>query len=165
MIVPPHQLLEETIRPALQQIFLWSEAAEILLLATAIHESKLKERRQIADWGPPVEYGPALGLWQMEPATHDDCWRNYLVYRASLANDVRALTATPAPAWVKAEELINNDRYAAAMCRVKYRRSAEPLPAASDLPAIAAYWKRHYNSALGKGTVDQFLADWHAFMG
>jgi hypothetical protein len=161
----PQEALAEIIRPALQWISLWSPAAEQLVLATFLHESKLKDRRQIISYGPPIEYGLALGLGQMEPETHDDCWRNYLTYRAPIADALRRLTAIVSPIPISAEELVINDLYAAAMCRVKYRRADEPLPAADDLPAMAAYWKRHYNTAGGAGTVDQFLADWHVFMG
>jgi hypothetical protein len=43
------------------------------------------------------------------------------------------------------------------MCRLHYRRVAEPLPAAKDTEAMAAYWKAHYNTPLGKGTVEKAL--------
>jgi hypothetical protein len=161
----PQEALDDFIRPALNRIALSSPGAETLVLATFIHESKLKERRQIVSYGPPVEYSVALGLGQMEPVTHDDCWASYLVYRHDLARDVHGLTAYGRLTAIPAEELVTNDRYAAAMCRVRYRRASDPLPPADDLPAIADYWKRHYNTAEGAGTVDQFLADWHAFMG
>lgn len=161
----PQAAVTDIIRPALQQVSLWSPAAEQLVLATFLHESRLKDRRQIASYGPPVGYGVALGLGQMEPATHDDCWRNYLAYCGQLADDIRKLTAIAAPVPIPAQELVTNDRYAAAMCRVKYRRADEALPEAGDLPAMAAYWKHHYNTADGAGSTEQFLADWHALMG
>ncbi|MBI3775871.1 MAG: hypothetical protein HY273_10020 [Gammaproteobacteria bacterium] len=31
------------------------------------------------------------------------------------------------------------------------------LPDADDLPALAAYWKAHYNTAQGKGQVQNFM--------
>ena len=46
--------------------------------------------------------------------------------------------------------------YATAMCRVHYRRVLEPLPGADDIPGLAEYWKQHYNTPLGRGTVGEF---------
>jgi hypothetical protein len=43
------------------------------------------------------------------------------------------------------------------MCRIHYLRVPEVLPAANDWPGFAAYWKNHYNTWLGAGTVDGFL--------
>jgi hypothetical protein len=50
-----------------------------------------------------------------------------------------------------------NHFYAAAMCRVFYLRVPERLPQADDSAAMARYWKRYYNTHLGKGTVEGFL--------
>src|SRR5258708_26545125 len=33
--------------------------------------------------------GPAVGLFQMEPTTHDDCWTNFLNFRPVLAGKVK----------------------------------------------------------------------------
>ena len=59
------------IRPALKIIGLDFRAAEELLLGTALQESRLTYLHQLGG-------GPALGLFQMEPGTHDDIWTNYL---------------------------------------------------------------------------------------
>ena len=80
----PSEFLEQVIRPALQAIDLDSLAAEQLLLATALQESDLRNTVQMGG-------GPALGYFQMEPATHDDIWANFLRYRGALAGKVRAL--------------------------------------------------------------------------
>ncbi|MFT9424981.1 MAG: hypothetical protein ABF570_07600, partial [Acetobacter syzygii] len=62
------------VRPVLAQIGLAGAAAVPLVTGTALVESGLVWLRQNGG-------GPALGLWQMEPATHDDCWRNFLAFR------------------------------------------------------------------------------------
>ena len=59
------------IRPALTKINLWSRSAEELVLGTAIVESGLTYLKQRGE-------GPALGLWQIEPATHEDLYTNFL---------------------------------------------------------------------------------------
>jgi hypothetical protein len=122
------------IRPALVSIGLWSRAAEQLLLATAIQESRLFYRRQIN--------GPALGFFQMEPRTHDDIWTNFLAYRKELASKVEALMDDGAD---KLGQLERNDRYAAAMARVHYYRYPDPIPELGDIEGMAELWKRRYN--------------------
>jgi hypothetical protein len=142
------QLRELVIRPALQYIELWSPAAENLVLGTALVESKAEYVHQVN--------GPALGLWQMEPATHDDIWDNYLAFNDPLALLVSRLE-TEASITRGASELIGNLYYGAAMCRVHYRRVKEALPQAKDAEAMARYWKTYYNSARGAGTVEKAL--------
>lgn len=142
------QLRELVIRPTLKHIELWSPAAENLVLGTALVESKAEYLAQIR--------GPALGLWQMEPATHDDIWDNYLRYKRDLAILVEELT-TPAAITHGAAELVGNLYYGAAMCRVLYRRVTAPLPNERDADGLARYWKQFYNTERGAGTVDKAL--------
>ena len=54
-------------------------------------------------------------------------------------------------------ELEVNPWYAAAMCAIHYMRDPKPLPKAGDRMEQAAYWKRVYNSPVGRGTVGGFL--------
>lgn len=143
------------IAPALIEIGAFSTAAEQLVMATGMAESLYKHDRQIARYenGQPV-YGPALGFWQMEPATHNDIWRNYLGFtrRQGLVDGLRRLSKRVDP-----EALVLSPQYAAAMCRIHYLRVPAPLPQAGDWRGMAEYWKRYYNTPLGKGTVDGFL--------
>lgn len=142
------QVLDLVIVPALETLELDSPAARQLLLGTALQESGLRYIQQLGG-------GPALGLWQMEPATHDDIWNNYLNRKPELVQRLQSLSqhrialAMAADLW-----------YAAAMCRIQYFRRPEPLPAAGDIPAQAAYWKQHYNTPAGAGTVAEYLENW-----
>ena len=147
---------DETVVPALNAISLYSQAAAELLLGTALQESKLVYRRQIGG-------GPARGLFQMEMPTHDDIFTNYLKYRSTLRNAVLQLKSSPTAKAV--DELTDNDAYATAMARVLYKRAPKALPKAGDVAAMAAYWKQYYNTPLGAGTVDQYIASWSSVMG
>lgn len=149
-------LVNTAIRPALHRLNLWSAAAEELLLGTAIVESDLIHRRQFGA-------GPARGLFQMEPRTHNDIWANFLKYKLALAQTVSSLLSSPDSD--KLVELERNDRYASAMARVHYLRVSQPIPAAGDLKAMARYWKRHYNTPGGKGTEDKYRDKWQSVMG
>jgi hypothetical protein len=146
-MLDPEQFRLRVIRPSLTRLGLHSPAAEVLLLGTAISESRLSALAQ--DGG-----GPALGVYQIEPATHADIWRNYLAYRPVLSARVLALAAGGLG---RPEQLVWNLAYATAMARIVYRRRPEPIPPAGDIPALAAYWKAHFNTAAGKGTAAKFI--------
>lgn len=138
---------------ALTMLDLHSEAAAELLLGTAIQESGLRYLQQLGN-------GPALGLFQMEPTTHDDIWLNFLAYREDLSDKLRAIDDNCDP-W----SMVGNLWYAAAMCRIHYLRAPDSLPAAGALNAQAVYWKRHYNTPLGAGTAAEYVANWNRLMG
>ena len=105
--------------------------------------------------------GPALGILQMEPATHDDIWDSYIRYRSELMFNLRALVPAASTGGVdshrKSDLLITDLRYAAIMARLLYRRSPKPLPKADDWPAWQTCGKRIYNTSLGAGTVEHFM--------
>lgn len=147
------QLLELVIRPTLKKLGLHSEAAEQLVIGTIWQESRGEYIKQLGG-------GPALGLAQMEPATHDDIWRNYLAYKRTLANNITELASMQCLGdgmIPDANELISNLNYAVAMCRVHYLRVKAPLPKAGDVAGMAAYWKQYYNTPLGAGTAQEFV--------
>lgn len=127
-----------------------SPAAVQLLMGTAIQESRLTYLHQLGG-------GPAVGVFQMEPATHEDIWLNFLAHRPVLAEKILEEGITLA---AKPEEMAWNLRYAAVMCRVHYFRRPEDLPAFNDIHAQAAYWKEHYNTHLGAGTEEEYLENW-----
>lgn len=150
----PGHLLICVIDPILGKLSVGSEpAARALLLGTAAQESGFAYLRQLGS-------GPALGLWQMEPATHDDLWTNFLGFQMLLRDKVLALKAAVP---VGAPQLATNLGYACACARAQYLRAPAPLPAANDIDGLAAYWKRYYNTPQGAGTEAQFLANWQKF--
>lgn len=133
------QLKREIVQPTLSAIGLGGIAAVNLMTGIALAESRGTYLCQLN--------GPALGLWQMEPTTHDDCWSNFLhaLPQAGLSMRIRALLS-PEPRLI---QLVANLRYACAMARVKVLRAPDPLPAATDAAALSAYHKQFYNTALG----------------
>ena len=145
----PKAFLDEVILPALAKLELDPNPRAVaqLLLGTAIQESNLQFRRQFGD-------GPARGLFQMEPVTHDDIWANFLKFNAGLSAKVASFLGGGGPS---ADAMENNDLYATAMARAHYRRVPAALPAADDIVAMGAYWKVHYNTLLGAGTAQEFI--------
>jgi len=150
------QLRDQVVRPALQAIGLWSPAAEELLLGTVLQESGG------GHFLHQLGSGPAVGICQMEPATHDDIWANFLAHQPALAEMVTRLTL---PGLSRLQQLGGNLYYAVAMARLLYHRIPAPLPAAGDLNAQAAYYKRYYNTAGGAASTTQYVANWRRAFG
>lgn len=150
------QLRTCIIRPTLTKLGLWSQAAENLLLGTAAVESNL---------GTYIHQvrGPALGIYQMEPVTHDDIHTRFLSKdsRKELQRRILAMTALQG----SSEELVGNLYYATAMTRIFYLRFPEPLPAYDDIEGMAKYWKKYYNTYLGAGTEQHFIDAYNRLVG
>lgn len=151
-MIEPEQLLKEIIRPVLRRLRAWSEPAERLVLGTACQESGCG--RWLMQIG-----GPAIGIYQMEPATHEDIWNNYLSYHDELASIVKSFTIFGMPA---VTQLAGNLYYATAMCRVHYLRFSTPIP--EGVIGQARYWKQYYNTERGAGRVEDYVANWRRFV-
>lgn len=159
--IDPSWFREHVVRVALKTIDLWSPAAEILVTGTALQESALITLHQVD--------GPALGFFQMEPATHDDIWRWLKEAPRPILMKLDKLMLGDAELAADIDELVGNAWYAAAMCRLRYAMVPEPLPEVAgteptqaELAEIAAYYKQHYNTPLGKATPEEFIANWRA---
>jgi hypothetical protein len=136
------------VRPALERVGYWSQSAEELVLGTGLQESNYRYLRQLGG-------GPAVGCWQIEPNTARDLW-------GWMASTDKAHLVAPllVPGEDKIDQLSWNLLYAAALCRMYYRRIPEPLPDAGDVRGQARYWKRFYNTSLGKGTELAYRKAW-----
>lgn len=151
------QLRELVIRPTLQYLsptIPYSETAVELLMMTAAHESHLGE--YIAQVG-----GPALGIYQMEPATEDDIHDGYLKYRRDLEQVVDNTMISALIRDIDGADLVYSLPYATAMARVHYFRVPEALPEGSlqneeTIRKMAAYAKKYYNTELGKATEEDY---------
>jgi hypothetical protein len=144
--INPNQLQRDIIVPALQLLGMDSPSARMLLLGTAAQESRCGHYvRQLGT-------GPAVGIFQMEPATYRDIWNNYIAYHP----EIQKALAARWPMQPLAEEMVTDLLLAAVMCRLHYRRVKSKLPNHDDVRALANYWKEHYNTHQGRGTVDEF---------
>jgi hypothetical protein len=164
MPINANQLRTLVVKPVLTALDLPDpDVAENLIMGTAAHESHL------GDYIEQVGGGPAMGIFQMEPATLNDCYENYLDYRAELKAKVDGFLA-PQPALSdgtpdKAGQLATNLAYATAMCRIRYYRAPAAMPSdANDVNALGQYWKQYYNTNLGAGTVEQFVSDYNRYL-
>ena len=151
-MINTQQLRDYVITPALSKLNSYSKAAEELLVFTCATESNGGEYiHQIQ--------GPALGIYQCEPATHTDMWRNYIVHHSRYVSMLTLkFNVNGVPA---AERLITDLDYATAICRIHYLRVREALPDGRDPEAMYEYYKKYYNTHLGRATkkksIDAYL--------
>lgn len=154
-MIDSKQLRELIIKPALNALQMYSDDAEELLVFTCACESLggtyIKQVK-----------GPALGIYQMEPATYTDIWENYIKHHGNVLNllslnfDVHKL---PLP-----ERMIYDLRFATAMARLHYRRRKEPIPSKNNIEAIWEYYKKYYNTPLGKADKETSIKHFQKFL-
>ena len=148
------QLRLDVIKPALEAINAYSKDAEELLMFTCATESLGGFLlRQIK--------GPALGIFQMEPATYHDIWRNFIYLKAPLSTMLsKNLNITTIP---DEERMIYDLKFAAVMARIHYLRVKGPLPKANDVDGLWSYYKQHYNTPQGKATKQKAMQDYQKY--
>ena len=96
--------------------------------------------------------GPACSIFQIEPNTAKDIIQNYIVKnKPRLQNFNRLYNAN----LTLEQNLCTNLMFAIFMCRCFYLRIKEPIPSTVELRA--KYWKKYYNTNLGKGTVEKYI--------
>lgn len=137
------------LEPALSTIGLYSLSAHGLMLGTVLQESNL-------DFLVQKGCKEGRGVYQMELATYNDINR-YLNKYANSKLKQRCLSAcfyncTPSP-----DALIHNLRWATIMARIKYEMIPWPLPNEEDIPALALYYKKYYNTFGGKAEIDKII--------
>lgn len=154
--IKKEDLLAYAIKPVNERLGMGSKSAENLLLGTAAHESLMGHfLKQVG--------GPALGIYQEEPASHADLYNNYLSYHPIIKERLDRLSTTVSILG-REKELITNLQYATAIARLTYYRVAEKLPEADDLDGLAKYWKKYYNTELGKGSIEDFKYHYKEFV-
>lgn len=142
--------------PALSDLKMYSKQAEELLVFTCACES---------EGGTYIKQitGPALGIYQMEPATYHDIWDRYIVKQSGLLT-LLSLKFT-ANRIAEVNRMTHDLRYATAIARLFYRMQKEPLPSHTDVNAIWAYYKKYWNTEAGKAQKDKSIAAYKKFAG
>lgn len=134
--------------PVLEHLGLNSLAAQNLLLGTAAVESEMGT--YLVQRGG----GPALGIWQCEPATHNDLWQRWVPSHGELGKKLEDYLIPGLP---RDRQLVGNLYYGAAIARLIYYRHPMPLPDADDVHGLAHMWKVVWNTSAGKGTPEKFV--------
>lgn len=147
------QLINHVIIPTLNEIPKgFSSEAVLAVIMIIAHESKRGEFiHQVG--------GPALGLIQMEPATHDDTWKHAdSIWRNAellgiITHDEHVNDIHP-----PAERLTYDLRYNVFMARQRLFMKPGKLPITSD--TMSEYLKIHWNSINGSANFDSYMVDY-----
>lgn len=125
-------------------------AARELLFGTACTESGLRPRFQ-------DKYGTAIGLFQVEYATFLDLWNRAIKIKHPTLYKAILKTYAGEDGQIRFEDLQLNDELCAIFARMKYAEAKHHIPPATDLKAQAQYYKKYYNTELGKATQLSYL--------
>lgn len=151
-----NQLRQYVIRPALHKLKLYSEAAEELLVGTALQETLAGT--YLEQLGKGIQ---ARGLYQMEENTFYRLCGWYKQHRPDyLSKIIKTLGYNELP---HIDRLITDLEFATMMARLLYYHINSPLPAATDIDGLASYWKRYYNTIHGRGKVSEFIEKYNRY--
>ncbi len=164
------QLRTYIIQPALKAMGDYSPDIEEMLIAICAQETQGGTYlKQI--------HGPALGIYQMEPGTHDSIWLNQLSnsYPSTLhgatthrvLNNIGEKIISACQYSVlyhpSAEMMIYNLWYATMMARAFWLDVHEPIPNKDDLASIWLQYKKYWNTPAGEATKQEFFNNYHRF--
>ena len=141
--------IKEIVEYALYRIDAYSDDALALVVRTGMAESGY---RALKGYG---EGNPAIGFFQIEPATMNDMIDNYIKYRSHYKVHLISLGMNFEKDTIMS--VMSNIAVQAALCRIHYRRDKHSIPSWDDLEGQAKYWKRVYNTNLGRGTTEHFI--------
>jgi len=137
------QLIENIIDPVIRDMGCFSPQAVDLLVMIAAHESR--EGHYLAQIS-----GPAIGIYQMEPATHDEIIQYLRRNNYDLYERLNKWTGI-----IHHSLMAGNLYYATFMARAFFLRYPDALPRTH--PDMAAYAKMRWNTAAGKATAEDYL--------
>jgi hypothetical protein len=129
------------VKVTLAEMNRYSDNAVELLCMIAAHESMCGTYRKQIN-------GPALGLLQIEPFTHDSIWDNSDSI-GSLADKMNIIRNT--------NSLVDDDRYTIFVGRCYLLMDANPLP--KTVCEMGEYAKSYWNRT-GKATPEQYVNDY-----
>lgn len=156
-MISSKQVRKLVIQPALTEINLYCRNFEELAIGIMGHETLGGQ------WIAQLDGGPALGVFEMEVATYLDLWNNEILKkRPELHTAIMSkcnFAVAPYP-----KELAYNLKLAVIMCRVFFLRIEEPLPDYANIQALADYWKKYWNTSAGKGTTEEFIEHYYAYI-
>jgi len=157
-------LVEDTLR----YIELYSYFSNELILGTIAVESEFgKYRRQK---GFENRKGGAYGICQIEMKTHDYLIKEYLqtlvIAQPKKTKLKEKILFFYNKEKSKEDNLTNNDAYNIAVCRLKYYSCPflEPLNYGNNIQELGYFWKKYYNTNLGKGTIKDFVTKYNKYV-
>lgn len=154
--------LRKLISETLHELELHSDGAVELLMLTAAAESNLGEYIEQTK-------GPAVGIFQMEPTTFADIMGRWLDTKPDLREKVEKVLMRHVGSEYDttkhgAKVMRYNIKAAIIAARLHYLARPGAIPSASDSKGLAEYWKKNWNTNLGKGTVIGAMRKYQQFV-
>ena len=116
-----------------------------LLLMTGAHESLFGTYLY-------QKGGPALGFFQIEPATHNSIFANYFFRRYPMFRQ-------------KGHDALAYDlKYQVIVARGIYADKTEALPSFQNVSGMAEYYKRHWNTVRGAAKVADVIRHYNQYV-
>jgi len=103
--------------------------------------------------------GGALGITQMERPTFTGICNHFWSNKPALMTEIQDRTGID---YFKFEYLEFNLALSISMTRLDYLMVKDPIP--ETIGGYAMYWKRYYNTYKGKGTIEQFINNYHKYI-
>ena len=97
----------------------------------------------------------ALGFWQMERATFNDCIDNFLNYESEFSQGWDMIKMVY-PILYRA--LTYDCVFACYMSAIKVYRAPPVIPDLFDLKGMAEYWKQYYNASPNGASIDEAIS-------
>jgi hypothetical protein len=143
------------VEPVLSKLQVYSKDAEELLVFTCAAES-------LGGTFLHQIKGPALGIYQMEPATYTDIWVNFIRARNKIATLMAMhFNCNKIP---EVERMIYDLHFATAMARIHYLRIPGKLPDSSSVEALWDFYKKYYNTEKGKAKKEDSIKKYQDFI-
>lgn len=158
------------IKKILKEFGLYSKDASELILMTIIHESSnFKYRRQLKTYtetfSDESDVG-GFGLGQIELNTHASTYEHQLRYKKERLKKIikyfnlkdydNVIDYINNKEYKNNKKLLQyNDEYNILFIRLRYIPFPEKIP--SDIEGKAKYWKKYYNTSIGKGKIEDFI--------
>lgn len=103
----------------------------------------------------------ALGIFQMQPDTHDDIWEKLKDSHIFSFKIMKTLNFDEKPT---ADMMVYNLWYAAIMARLFWLHVKQPMPAINDSEGRWELYKKYWNTVKGKATKEEFMANYQRYV-
>lgn len=148
------QFREFIVLPTLGDLQIHTKELEELLIFTCATES------QGGTYVHQIQ-GPALGIYQMQPATYSDLWSAYIIRKPDIVNLLAlnfGVSRVPHPSL-----LVTDLRLATAICALYYKWK-NARPASTSTEDLWAVYKPLYNTEKGKAEKDASIKLYNKFI-
>jgi len=161
MGINKQDLLDYVIIPSLEQIDLESTSADLLLLGTAELETNCGT--YLVQHGGGINTSLAVSIYQLEVVTFKDILLRFLQLKKykklkekiESIYSIKTLKIKHDQLWNK---LVTDLSFSTVIARLKYYMIPSPLPVYTDYVGLAEYYKKYYNTALGKTSLEKAIS-------